>query len=526
MNKNGILVRLMLGAIFSALVVGFLGTQVLYRLSVMDQRELGQKTIVQLNQTVSSTSSIAVYVQDQELAREVINGLVTNDVIKHAAIRSAEFSVADEGFVESDNNIEFSIFSPFEPDRKLGSLAITPDNDFIEFLAKDIALNVLLITILLSIVTIVTVTVMVHLMITGPLVGIQKSLNKIHPGDKSRLLAPRFHRLSELGVLVSDTNLLLDKAELQIDQERELRNEIEAISERFQMIFERSVTGMVLTDERGTILLSNNAFDELLGRIGIEKKSSYGNFFNELFENPAKVDEVIRRALVNRETVTGEFKLQSYKAGKQIENIWVSMVFSINTTEDYRDYYQFTFIDISHGKQRMEELDRLAHYDQLTGIMNRQAAEVELQKLIDKRSPFSLILLDLNGFKPINDVYGHDAGDDILIHVAQAMKKSLRESDICARWGGDEFVIACQLKEKSDVAAIADTLIAAIKVPYFLAAYDTTVSVGASLGCVIYQEDDVDLMGLVKLADEAMYSQKSEKSLADNSVSVKFADEI
>lgn len=533
MNKNSILTRLVLGAIFSAIAIGLLASQILYKVSVAHQNELSHQAIEQLNKTVSSTAAVAVYINDQELAKEVINGLTTNDVVKYASINSLELNVSSTGYehykqqtefqIDNDSTL-FSIYSPFDADRRLGVLEIVANREHVEHLAHSIANNNLLLTALLMAVTIVTVTIMLHLIITRPLMIIQKSLNSINPGDNSRLTPPRFHRHSELGILVSDTNQLLDKAEFQINQERDLRGEIEAMSERMQIVFERSVTAMALTDEKGTILLANQAFDTLLKKIGVNKKNNYGVFFNELFDKDKKTEEAIRTALINRETVAGEFKLKNHDVTSG-EEVWGSVVFSINTTNDYRDYYQFNFVDISHSKQRIKELDKLANYDQLTGIMNRQSAEWEIQKLIDHRSPFSLILLDLNEFKPINDVYGHDSGDKVLIHVAKSMKSALRKNDICARWGGDEFVIVCHQNDKKGLIKVANNLVEKIKAPYFLAQHNISVSVGASLGCVIYQEDNCDLLSLVKLADEAMYAVKSEKN-SDTPPKIRFADEI
>lgn len=522
-----------MGAIFSAIAIGLLSSQILFKVSVANQNKLSHQAIEQLNKTVSSTVSVAVYVNDQQLAKEVIHGLTTNDVVKYASINSLDLNVSSPGYehykqktefeIDPDSTL-FTIYSPFEADRQLGVLEIVVNREHVENLAHAIANNNLLLTALLMAVTIITVTIMLHLIITRPLMIIQKSLNSINPGENKRLEPPRFHRLSELGILVNDTNQLLDKAEFQINQEKDLREEIEAISERMQIVFERSVTAMALTDEKGNILLANQAFDALLKKIGVSKKNNYGVFFNELFDKDKKTEEAIRKALINRETVTGEFKLKNTDVVSG-EEVWGSLVFSINTTNDYRDYYQFNFVDISNSKKRIKELDKLANYDQLTGIMNRQSAEWEIQKLIDDRSPFSLIMLDLNDFKPINDIYGHDAGDQVLIHVAKGMRSALRKNDICARWGGDEFVIVCHENEKKGLITIANNLLKGIKEPYFLEQHNTNVSVGASLGCVIYQEDNCDLLSLLKFADEAMYAVKSEKK-SDSSPNIRFADEI
>lgn len=264
LNKHGIIIRLVLGAIFSALVIGLIASQLLFQFTIKNQKALGLQAISQLSGTVSPTSSVAVYVNDKELASEVINGLVSNNLVKHAAIKTDAFLVSSEQYNEYINAstksehllnaremLTIPIYSPFEDSRQLGTLDIVPNFSYIEKMSADMALRNLIIVVVMALATIASVTLLVHLMITRPLMKIQGALNKIIPGDKKRLLLPKFHRYSELGVLVQDANKLLDKTEHQINQERDLRSEIEVTSERFQMVFERAVTGMVLTDEKG-----------------------------------------------------------------------------------------------------------------------------------------------------------------------------------------------------------------------------------------------------------------------------------
>jgi diguanylate cyclase (GGDEF)-like protein len=105
-------------------------------------------------------------------------------------------------------------------------------------------------------------------------------------------------------------------------------------------------------------------------------------------------------------------------------------------TDDFIDSYQITLHDISKSKHKISLLDQKANYDGLTHLLNRQAAEQHLRKLTETHSPFALIMMDLNDFKPINDIFGHDSGDELLIHVSSQLLKSLRKTDVLSRWGG------------------------------------------------------------------------------------------
>lgn len=371
---------------------------------------------------------------------------------------------------------------------------------------------------LISLTIILVVTAISYLVIAKPIINIQGQLHRIKPGTKTRIETPQFHKLSELGTLTADTNMLLDRAERQIDNEISLRKEVENLEQQFRMIFESSSAATALTDEKNTILLSNPAFETLLEASGITRKNSYGPFMRELFSQADTFEKEIRNAIINKEPFTGEFKLAS--TNKEAET-WVRLFCSINTDESYRNFYQFSMHNITSSRLRIKELNKLANFDQLTGLENRQSAETRIQRLIDQREKFALILLDLNGFKPINDVYGHDSGDKILQHIANNLKKSMRKNDVCCRWGGDEFVLAFSHSDKQDITKIASNLIRQIEKPLHLNDHDVSVSVGASMGCVIYQQDNTNLNTIIKLADEAMYSVKT-----DSDHYIRFADEI
>ncbi len=169
--------------------------------------------------------------------------------------------------------------------------------------------------------------------------------------------------------------------------------------------------------------------------------------------------------------------------------------------------------DITEHKQTEERIQRIAHHDSLTGLPNRLLFNDQLNQAISlaKRGSrqFALLYLDLDKFKPVNDTLGHTAGDDLLKGVAARIRQQVRESDIVARVGGDEFtVILLDIARREDAETAAKKILAALATPFQLGSQQQSVDVGTSIGIAVYPADARDADALVKAADAAMYSAK------------------
>lgn len=174
--------------------------------------------------------------------------------------------------------------------------------------------------------------------------------------------------------------------------------------------------------------------------------------------------------------------------------------------------YVVAFVrDIAHIRRIESELALQATHDALTGLPNRRKLHDELQRLlaIAQRHgrPLALMLMDLNGFKEINDEYGHAMGDQVLQAVAQRLQGALRSSDMLARLGGDEFVIlVSEMGDAEDYVTIGHKLLAALGQP--LEIDGVTFSLSSAIGVSVYPVHGVDAQSLVRFADMAMYSAK------------------
>lgn len=165
-------------------------------------------------------------------------------------------------------------------------------------------------------------------------------------------------------------------------------------------------------------------------------------------------------------------------------------------------------------KAAEQRLAQLAHYDPLTGVANRMLFREKLEHAVSiarrERSEFTLMYLDLDGFKQINDRFGHDAGDQVLKVCAGRLRQCLRSSDSVARMGGDEFTLLLENTDSATgIANLAQKVIDSIEMPIQLG--PVAVSVGCSIGIAVFPDGGSEVDSLLKHADLAMYEAKSRR---------------
>jgi diguanylate cyclase (GGDEF)-like protein/PAS domain S-box-containing protein len=172
--------------------------------------------------------------------------------------------------------------------------------------------------------------------------------------------------------------------------------------------------------------------------------------------------------------------------------------------------YIFIFSDITALKLQQEKLEALAHYDVLTRLPNRVLFADRLQQSLHqakrRNELLAIAYLDLDGFKPINDCYGHDAGDALLIEVANRLTNCVRKSDTAARLGGDEFVLLLRADDFGECEAALLRVLGALSSEFDI--NGNSVSISASIGVTVYPHDNSDPDVLLRHADQAMYLAK------------------
>lgn len=160
-------------------------------------------------------------------------------------------------------------------------------------------------------------------------------------------------------------------------------------------------------------------------------------------------------------------------------------------------------------KNRLEEVERIASQDQLTGLTNRRMIERQLELHTSQSRPFSVIYIDLNGFKQVNDTAGHLAGDDLLKQFAEELRSAFRNTDLVGRWGGDEFIVLVE-GDFREAATRAERIGKWVDGEYSLSTDSGVrkIQVSAAWGVACWRSGDTPAT-MLKRADDEMYRQKA-----------------
>lgn len=273
----------------------------------------------------------------------------------------------------------------------------------------------------------------------------------------------------------------------------------------------KAVDQAVITiDEFGTITGFNDAG---VSTFGYEKKDVIGQNVKILMPEPhrSQHDDYLFRYLSGAPAKILN-KPQEVECVRSDDR---SFPAELTVTEHMEREGKRTFIgmirDISQKKAQEERIHFLAMHDTLTSLPNRNKFNERLAESIarSKRTKklMALMFVDLDKFKPINDTFGHDAGDHVLKVTANRLTESIRETDMAARVGGDEFILILEdLSSRADVEKVAAQILASVRNPIEFSGNDC--SIGASIGISLCPDHATDEEGLVKKADEAMYAVK------------------
>lgn len=289
--------------------------------------------------------------------------------------------------------------------------------------------------------------------------------------------------------------------------ERELHEERVRHAARFQAMVQHSADVIALLDERGTIRYVSPAGERVLGypaeaAIGMSSLAFLGD------EGVPAAEAALREVLAGRGDVEG-LELPAVHADGSRRWIEVS---ARNLLDDPNvGGIVLNFRDVTRSRQLKDQLQHQALHDPLTGLGTRELfghqVETALARARREESSIALFYVDLDGFKAVNDSLGHDAGDDLLVEVAQRLRRTLRESETPARLGGDEFAVLLDGAGMEEAVAVAERILEALAAPFRLATGEA--SVGASIGIAVGGPEDANPDELLRRADLAMYLAKS-----------------
>jgi len=270
-------------------------------------------------------------------------------------------------------------------------------------------------------------------------------------------------------------------------------------------VFETSHEGIVINDDNFAFRDVNRAFERLTGYSAAEIRGQGPDVL--LPERDRKeTAPKIRSGLKREDRWTGEVFLRKQCGETFPAELSIS---AVRDDEGRLSHYVTLITDISLRKAQEHRLGKIANHDPLTGVGNRRMADERLEQVITlarkNAATFAVCMMDLDDFKPVNDRYGHDAGDHVLKTVAQRVQDLIRSDDALCRLGGDEFLIILRDPQGESVF---ERVLESVRIPIRVEA--GIVRVSSSLGVTLCDADfDADAEALLRRADRAVYAAKS-----------------
>jgi diguanylate cyclase (GGDEF)-like protein/PAS domain S-box-containing protein len=272
-------------------------------------------------------------------------------------------------------------------------------------------------------------------------------------------------------------------------------------------VYESTSNGVLIVDTRNTIIAINPAFTRITG---YEAGDVIGNRPNIL--NSGRQNKSFYKAMWQALNTQGiwEGEIWNRRKNGDIYPEWLNIA-AIRDDTGAAQYYVGTFSDISAFKTSEDKLIQLAFYDPLTSLPNRNLFQDRLNHTLTQacreEGRFALCFIDLDGFKEINDNYGHLIGDAVLLETARRLKACVRASDTVARLAGDEFtIIADKADNITGIAAVAKKIMDTMAEDFNIDGHK--ISCGVSIGIAVYPESGTDAETLLNSADTAMYEVK------------------
>ena len=304
---------------------------------------------------------------------------------------------------------------------------------------------------------------------------------------------------------------LIDNMVKMRKQLREMVSELHENTERLSVsssVFQHAHDGIFITDINANITDVNPSFSDITGftrqeaigrnptELGFVHEKPH--FFSSLFKNPA---------------TPGQWRGETWNQHKDGHTYasWFDIFPVYDNTKTVQRYVGL-FSDITLAKEQQVALEQMAYHDPLTQLPNRTLFADRMQQILARATRtnemVAICYFDLDKFKPINDLLGHEAGDQLLIQLSARLRKTLRDSDTIARLGGDEFaLLLCGLQTPDEYSKALDRILKSIEVPFEI--YNQTLTVSASIGYTVFPTDNQPPDILLRHADHAMYQAKT-----------------
>jgi diguanylate cyclase (GGDEF)-like protein/PAS domain S-box-containing protein len=284
---------------------------------------------------------------------------------------------------------------------------------------------------------------------------------------------------------------------------------LRASEARYRTMFESTAAGVYQATCDDRLITINPAFVTMLGYANEDEvlKLDFGTQIVANYEDHLNW----RRELDGRgELRSREMSLRNKNGDRLV------VLHSARLVRDSRSaplYYEGTIADVTAAHSQARQWSYEASHDSLTGLLNRREMERRMQAALENaaidRSTLAVVMIDLDGFKKINDRFGHTAGDDFLRHVGGALRKSVRAGDLIARFGGDEFLVLLERSSEESAMRVAQAMLKALESERFLWA-GQALQARASLGIGMGSGQDSTWISILERADVACYDAKTQ----------------
>lgn len=272
-------------------------------------------------------------------------------------------------------------------------------------------------------------------------------------------------------------------------------------------VFSTTSRGILITTPEPKIVDVNPAFEQITGFCKAEVLDKNPSILSAK-QQPTEFFELMWERLIHNGRWQGEIWNKRKTGAVFPESLTIDAMYD---EHGQVSHYIGAFDDISQAVEKRQLLDELVNQDPLTKLLNRRGLDIQLHSFshhaANEGNQFSLIYVDLDNFKLVNDTFGHEQGDNLLLEISEQLSLQLRDKDILARIGGDEFVIVlptlAKLSVCQDIAGRCQKAVEGVA-----KRYATKVPVSASFGIALYPEDGKNAKELLATADEQMYKMK------------------
>lgn len=502
-----------LGLLGFSLIMGSISFYLDFRAQITASAELQN----QLVRAMQSQAEVAAFAGNPDIASDVLNGLMTNDTIVRVRLSTSN------GFVQKRSRTEdpqaqlattlYVLNSPIDKRSPIGELQVSVNEAVVRDNALHSALNGAALQVLQILLTSLLLAVAFRRVVGKPISKLAHQLAGIQPGEDERLKINPHHANDEIGMLSRTANTLLDAAKIALEDERQMRFKIEKMEQHYRRIFETTNVGIMVLEADGRLINSNPI---LLQRIiGIHFNGQYTpgseDFISAIFVQPELAWSMITEAANGGRAVAADLQLKTDSG----QLSWAHCILSVSHDEaGQMELIEGVLYDVTERREKEQEARQRAEIDALTGIHNRHGSELFINRALRRASEDGLnvgvLMIDLDGFKAVNDTFGHAAGDRVLVEVAQRLRACLRRStDLVGRLGGDEFILVvgnCG-EGQTLLSQIANEIVVSLARPILLAAGESA-QIGASVGISRFPLDGDSCESLLQAADVALYEVK------------------